>query len=76
MVAVWMPDNPYYGFRTPATMPSLEEWRDTNRPMNYYMNRVSVCRDLLHERIRSPKDRAVREGPDHWGRAVMPGRIA
>ena len=37
MVAGWVPPNPYYGFRTPDTMASPEEWHSANRLMGSYM---------------------------------------
>ncbi len=37
MVAGWAPPNSYFGFRTPATFASLEEWYRANRMMGCYM---------------------------------------
>ncbi len=37
MVAGWVPPNPYYGFRTPATVASPGEWYASNRLMGSYM---------------------------------------
>ncbi len=37
MLAGWVPPNPYYGFRTPSTTASLQEWYSSNRLMGGYM---------------------------------------
>lgn len=37
MVAGWVPPNPYYGFRTPATMATPDAWHFANRLMGCYM---------------------------------------
>ena len=37
MVAGWVPPNPYYGFRTPSTMATPEEWYFANRLLGAYM---------------------------------------
>ena len=37
MIAAWVPPNPYYGFRTPATMATPEEWYLANRLLGRYM---------------------------------------
>lgn len=37
MAAAWVPPNPYYGFRTPATMATPEDWYFANRLLGWYM---------------------------------------
>ena len=37
VIAGWVPPNPYYGFRTPHTMASPQEWYFANRLMGLYM---------------------------------------
>lgn len=51
MVAGWVGPNPFYGFRTPATMASPEEWSLANRLMGWYMIGSQVLAMALMDRL-------------------------
>ncbi len=67
MVAGWVPPNPYYGFRTPATMATEQAWYVANRLMGFWMIASQAAALLTMSRVSAAMQRRFGKDRVTWG---------
>ena len=67
MMAGWVPPNPYYGFRTPATMASEQAWYSANRLMGLWMIASQAAAVLTMSHVSAAMRRRFGKDRVTWG---------